>query len=184
MKKLFYSSIPLLFSLVVFASVINTDPKDASKVKTNAERMYDAIVLYADSFDVPHNIAFNVAYLETTYRGPGDSTYNHRQTSRAGAVGPMQIMPKYASYFAGFKVNKAELKDSIELNVYISMKILSEHYKKYNDWRKVLGAYNTGKPIINSYAKKGVSMNYVDNWLPAPKIKVEYDTLTNLLIEG
>ena len=43
--------------------------------------------------------------------------YNHSQVSKAGALGPMQIMYKYASYFAGRKVTKTELKDSIEFNV-------------------------------------------------------------------
>jgi soluble lytic murein transglycosylase-like protein len=168
MKKLIYCSILILASVFVYATVFK--PKPNNQPKTNAEKLHDAIVLYADSFDVPLNIAFNVAKLETGYCGPYHENYNHKQVSSCGAVGAMQIMPKYASYFAGFKVGRQELKDSIELNVFISMKVLASHYERYKDWRKVLGAYHTGKPIINWYAKKGTTMNYQDYWFPAPII--------------
>lgn len=159
--------ISLIFTIFVFSQVTHKNPD--YEPKTNAEKMYESIVTYADSFNVPLHIAFNVARMETGYRGPNHESYNHKQTSKAGAVGPMQIMPRYASYFAGFPVTKRELKDSIDLNVFISMKILSEHYKKYNNWKKVLGAYNTGRPIINDYAQKGVDTDYLKHWIPSKK---------------
>lgn len=127
---------------------------------TPAERMYSSIICYADSFEVPLYVAFNVATLETNYKGPLDTLYNHRQISKAGAMGPMQIMYKYAHSFAGRKVSKKELLDSIEFNVQLSMKILSKNYNKYKDWRKATGAYNTGRPIINSYAIKASDSTY------------------------
>lgn len=94
--------------------------------------------------------------LRFHYKGPLDTLYNHRQISKAGAMGPMQIMYKYAHSFAGRK----ELLDSIEFNVQLSMKILSKNYNKYKDWRKATGAYNTGRPIINSYAIKASDSTY------------------------
>ena len=127
--------------------------------------MYNAIVLYADSFDIPLHVAFNIAYLETTYRGPNDSLYDHRKTSRCGAVGPMQIMPKYASYHAGFPVTKQELRDSIELNVMISMKIMAANYEKTKCWKRAAGKYHTGKACIDTYAKKAVLLNYECRWV-------------------
>lgn len=144
------------------------------KPKTHAERMYDAITFYADSFNVPINIAFNVAYIETTYRGPHDTLYVYNKTSKAGAVGPMQIMPQYASHYAGFKVTKQQLRDSLELNVMISMKILSSNYKKTKNWMRALGKYNTGKPCVNKYARKGVVKDYKKNWV-SPKTNNEID---------
>lgn len=144
---------------------VEPEPIVSVKPKTNAERLHDAIVLYADSFNVPLHIAFNMAYLETTYRGPLDSTYNHKKTSQCGAVGAMQIMPQYASHYAGFKVTKQALRDSIELNVYISMKIMSENYKKTKCWKKAAGKYHTGKPCVDSYAKKAVVKNYQSKWV-------------------
>ena len=130
-----------------------------------ALRMYRAIMLYSGMYQVPRHVAFNIAHLETTYRGPQDSTYNPSRISNKGAMGPMQIMYRYASYFAGRKVTKSELRDSIEFNVNLSMKILAQNYKRYKSWKKAAGAYNTGRPIINHYAREAVKKDYERNWI-------------------
>lgn len=165
MKKL----LPLCAALLATYFLVKaTDvPKKEQVVEcTPAERMYEAIIQYSDSFDVPLHIAFNVATIETGYRGPSDSAYNHARVSKAGAVGPMQIMPQYASWFAGFPVKRQELKDSIELNVWLSMKILSYQYNRFGTWEKALGAYNTGRPIINQYARNGVRRDFFEKrWI-------------------
>ena len=141
-------------------------PKPTPIECTPAQRVHDAIVLYADSFGVPLNIAFNMAYLETTYRGPQDSIYNHRKVSSCGAVGVMQIMPRWASHYAGFPVTRQQLRDSIELNVMVSMKIMASNFKKTKSWKKAAGKYHTGKPCIDWYAKKAVLKNfYQDKWI-------------------
>jgi soluble lytic murein transglycosylase-like protein len=175
MKKLIYLFAAILLSVIVYASIVSKPI--TYRPKTNAEKLHAAIILYADSFNVPLNIAFNVARIETGYLGPHHESYNHKQVSHAGAVGAMQIMPQYASYFAGFPVKRNELKDSIDLNVYISMKVLSSHYKKYKDWKKVLGAYNTGKPVINKYARNGVETNYLDYWVKPKNKSNQNDTI-------
>ena len=134
--------------------------------KPNAAlRMYRAIMLYSGMYNVPKHVAFNIAHLETTYRGPQDSTYNPSRVSNKGAMGPMQIMYRYASHFAEREVTKSELRDSIEFNVNLSMKILAQNYKRYKSWKKAAGAYNTGRPIINHYAKEAVKKDYERNWL-------------------
>ena len=139
--------------------------------KPNAAlRMYRAIMLYSGMYQVPKHIAFNIAHLETTYRGPQDSTYNPSRVSKMGAMGPMQIMYRYASHFAERKVTKSELRDSIEFNVNLSMKILAQNYKRYKSWKKAAGAYNTGRPIINHYAKEAVKKDYQRNWLQEEKL--------------
>lgn len=130
-----------------------------------ASRMYNAIMLYSDMYQIPKHVAFNIAYLETTYRGPQDSIYNPSRVSNKGAMGPMQIMYKYASHFAEREVTKAELRDSIEFNVQLSMKILAKNYKKHKSWIKAAGAYNTGRPIINHYAKEAIKRDYERNWI-------------------
>ena len=136
----------------------------------HALRMYRAIMLYSGMYQVPKHVAFNIAHLETTYRGPQDSTYNPSRVSKMGAMGPMQIRYKYASYFAERKVTKSELRDSIEFNVNLSMKILAQNYKRFKSWAKAAGAYNTGRPIINHYAKEAVKKDYERNWLPEEEI--------------
>lgn len=139
--------------------------------KPNAAlRMYRAIMLYSGMYQVPKHVAFNIAHLETTYRGPQDSTYNPSRVSKMGAMGPMQIRYKYASYFAERKVTKDELRDSIEFNVNLSMKILAQNYKRYKSWKKAVGAYNTGRPVINHYAKEAVKKDYQRNWLQEEEI--------------
>jgi len=181
MKNLLFLFASLL-TFFIYAQVTHNNPD--CEPKTNAEKMYESILHHADSFDVPLYIAFNVARMETGYRGPNHESYNHKQTSKAGAVGPMQIMPQYASYFAGFPVKKKELKDSIDLNVYISMKVLSELYDKYGNWKKVLGAYNTGRPIINNYAQKGVEKDYLKYWIPNKPEKTKEETPKFLTSNG
>ena len=130
------------------------------------ERMYYLIETYSDSFCVPKYIAYGVAYKETRYRGPLDTLYNPKLTSNAGAVGAMQIMPQYASYFAGRKVTKHELMNNLETNVWLSMKILAQHYERYKNWALACGAYNTGQPKLNKYAKFcGNNSHFVKNWV-------------------
>jgi soluble lytic murein transglycosylase-like protein len=158
MKRKIFTTILLFF--IGMTSISLFDTKNTTIIDSPAERMYSSLICYADSFNIPLYIAFNIATIETGYRGPLDINYNHSQASKAGALGPMQIMHKYSHYYAGRKVTRQELRDSIEFNVKLSMIILSSHYEKYKDWGKVAGAYNTGKPVINSYAKRAVDSTY------------------------
>lgn len=128
---------------------------DSSEVvKSGAEiQMYYFIKKYSKEYNVPEEYAFSLAYQETRYNGIDDTLYRPNRVSSAGALGPMQIMPATAKYIYGKKIPKNELKNNIGLNVEISMKLLRHLYDKYNDWGLVFGAYNTGKPCVNRYAK-------------------------------
>ena len=124
-------------------------------------QMYFYIKKYAAEFAIPEPYAFSLAYQETRYGGPLDLNYNHKQTSFAGALGPMQIMPATAKLIYGHAVPKMQLMSDINLNVMISMKLLRRLYDKYNDWGLVFGAYNTGKPCVNGYARNILAHQYV-----------------------
>ena len=126
-------------------------------------QMYFYIKKYAEQYDIPEAYAFSLAYQETTYQGPMDLDYHHAQTSYAGAVGPMQIMPKTANWLLKKPVSKSKLKNDIELNVMISMMFLRKLHNQYKDWGLVFGYYNTGKPCINQYAKNILKKQY--NWV-------------------
>lgn len=176
MKKKYFLLLLLLFPIVwLFSISLSTKSKTISEKlyeigsdekSLPCERMYYLIETYSDSFNVPRYIAYNVAYKETKYRGPLDTLYNPKLKSNAGAIGAMQIMPQYASYFAGRNVSKNELMHNLETNVWLSMKILSLHYEKYHNWTTVCGVYNTGKPIINKYAKFcGNNIQFVNKWV-------------------
>ena len=117
-------------------------------------KMYELIDHYSDIYKIPKHIAFNVAYLETRYKGPFDWKYKPGQTSYAGAVGPMQIMPATAEMIRGEKIPKWKLLNDIEFNVETSMILLKKLYSKYKNWKIVFGCYNTGTPCVNKYAEK------------------------------
>lgn len=118
-------------------------------------RMYDAIIKYADRYNIPKTYAFGIAYAETRYEGPFDWNYRHTQTSCVGAIGPMQIMPSTAKLmWKNLNFTNAYLKSNIEFNVHTSMKLLRKLHDRYGDWKIVFGCYNTGKPMVNDYAVK------------------------------
>ena len=63
-------------------------------------------------------------------------------------------------------ISQNKKRKDIELNVKTSAKFLAKLYKRYGDWGKVCGYYNTGKPIINDYAHYAVNnKNYKSKWV-------------------
>ena len=129
-------------------------------------QMYESIEHWSDSFNVPKYVAYNVAYQETGYRGPFHFNYNPYQTSSAGAVGPMQIITRWAHPYAGRRLSDKELKTNIDLNVKISMQMLRVWYNIYKDWELAAGAYNSGQPIRNNYAVYAASnKDYKNKWV-------------------
>ena len=127
-------------------------------------QMYYYIEKYSQEYSIPRKYAYGVAYIETRYEGPFDWNYNHAQTSYAGALGPMQIIPATAKLINGRSIPNQTLKTDIELNVKTSMKLLRRLKNKYGDWKVVFGCYNTGRPIVNDYAHKVYNFDPV--WAP------------------
>lgn len=125
-----------------------------------AIQMYFYIKKYSKQYGVPEAYAFAVAYQETGYKGPLDLDYEHRLTSSAGAVGPMQIIPQYAHAYAGRRVTAQELRNNIQLNVKVSMRMLKKWHEIYHDWGLAAGAYNTGQPVMNGYARAVINKEY------------------------
>ena len=123
-------------------------------------QMFFYIKKYAAQFKIPEAYAFSLAYQETRYQGPLDLKYNHMQTSSAGAIGPMQIMPSTAKLVLGKSIPNAHLMNNIKLNVFISMKLIRMLYTQYKNWGLVFGAYNTGRPCINQYARNILNKQY------------------------
>jgi soluble lytic murein transglycosylase-like protein len=114
--------------------------------------MFHYINKYAEKYGVPNNIAFGIAYHETNYKGICDWNYNPSLTSSAYAYGAMQIQVPTANHFSDTTITKEDLLYNVELNIELSMKIISYLKNKYGTWELALGAYNSGKPIVNSYA--------------------------------
>jgi soluble lytic murein transglycosylase-like protein len=129
-------------------------------------KMYELIEKYSEEYEVPKHIAYNVAFLETRYQGPFHWNYVPSKTSPVGAVGPMQIMPSTAKFINKTSVPTNTLRTNIELNIRTSMKLLRHLHDRYGDWGVVCGCYNTGRPIINGYARFcETNINYQKNWI-------------------
>lgn len=149
-----------------FKKKIELTKKNSEIVTPTPMFMYEAIEKYSEQYEIPRYIAYNISFLETRYRGPFHWTYNPVQTSCAGALGPMQIMPGTAKLIQKRVVPKNVLKTDIMLNVEISMKLLRKLFNKYHDWSIVCGCYNTGHPLVNDYARFCVkNKNYQNNWV-------------------
>jgi soluble lytic murein transglycosylase-like protein len=128
-------------------------------------QMYESIEHWSDSFNIPKHIAYNVAYLETRYQGPFHFNYNPYQKSYAGAVGPMQIITRWARPYVRRRISEKELKTNIDLNVMVSMKMLRNWYSIHHDWTLACGAYNSGQPIRNDYAVYATTnKDYKNKW--------------------
>ena len=175
-KIIFYLilTLPIIFLLSLIPCkgnktshvVILNGERDSTIIYPNSIVMFDFIDKLSTKYCIPKHVAFNIAFLETAYRGPFDWKYNPNRTSPSGAVGPMQIMPSTATFINGKKTSTKKLKTDIKLNVETSMKLLSYLYEKYGDWGIVCGAYNTGRPIINKYAKFcDENKNYQIKWV-------------------
>lgn len=162
--------IVLIFGLYSFLYVENVDstfntvrnPKHFTEKDPPCIQMYEAIEKYADSFNIPKQYAYGVAYAETRYRGPFHFEYNPNQQSGAGALGPMQVMIGTARGLNKDNVSKHKLLTDIEYNVMTSMKLLRRLKDMRGRWDLVFGEYNTGRTMVNGYSYK--VMNYKYNW--------------------
>lgn len=127
--------------------------------KTSSLEMYFAIKKYCQKYDIPEDIAFSFAWHETRYGGPNHKEYNHKLISHAGALGPMQIMPVAGRNFCPGKYSDSLLLHDVNYNIATSMKLIRYLKDRFGSWELAAGAYNTGRPIVNDYAR-GVSRGY------------------------
>ena len=179
MINLFKYVVFVLSSIIITSVIISPDEDEEIQMRITELRMsdgdpsvpksitmYELLDTYSTFYDIPKYIAYNIAYKETRYKGPFHWSYTPEQTSFAGAVGPMQVMPATANYINGENVSREELKTNLSLNIETSMKLLRRLYDKYGSWKIVCGCYNTGRPIVNEYAIYCSSnKNYKNRWL-------------------
>lgn len=146
---------------------MQTDPIIGSVDSTQIEKanasiqMYYYITKYSREYDIPAEYIFSIAYSESRYQGPWHTEYKHAVSSRSGALGPMQILPSTARAVYQKPITNTQLKSDIRINVLISIMLLRRLHNKYDNWGLVFGAYNTGRPCINQYARKILSKQYI-----------------------
>lgn len=150
----------ILFFTISLLLITNFPPSKNYCVPTKPISTYNSIPTEVefcinqacDKYKIPHYIAYNMAYKETSYRGPKDESYRHNRTSSCGALGVLQIMPSTANFIKKEKIDKHKLKNDISYNIDLGLKYLSYLHKKYKRWDIALGYYNTGYPKVNSYS--------------------------------
>jgi soluble lytic murein transglycosylase-like protein len=124
-------------------------------------KLYDLLKKYSVKYHVPFGIAYGIAAKESGYRGPFHWNYNPKLISSAAAYGAMQVQVPTANFiWKGEKrINQQQLLNDLELNVETSMKLIDHLKKTYGSWEVALGAYNTGSPIVNEYAREIIEIS-------------------------
>ncbi len=149
-------------------TILSRDARDAfdflSRLRTGLteiERTKLAILIVreADYYFIDPTLVLAVIQVE--------SAGNPRATSRVGARGLMQLMPKTAEEFAPIIGAEWSGPDSLfdpELNVRLGVAYLSYLFNRYEDLSVGLAAYNWGPTRIDGRLRKGSSLPaiYVD----------------------
>lgn len=130
-----------------------------------SKKMEEAIKIYSNQYGVPEKIAFNIAYTETGYKGPHHKSYNPARVSRCGALGPMQLMPRYAKKYLPSKRSPRDLLHDVYLNVEISMKMLASLKDRFGTWERAVAAYATGNPRPNFYSRRIMLNDFSERWV-------------------
>lgn len=150
----------LSLAVIMGATVLEKDEADIVKMMSAVDsenappciKLYNYLEKYSKEYGVPFEIALGVANEETGYLGPFHWSYDPKQVSYAAAYGAMQVQVPTANDHWPKRVTSKMLMNDLELNVKISMKLLATLKRRYGSWKVALGAYNSGRPIINSYA--------------------------------
>lgn len=103
-----------------------------------------SLVSYAldlcSQYGLDYSVVFSVMYQE--------SRFNPNATSGSGAVGLMQIIPRY-SQARMEKLGVTNLYDPAS-NILVGIDLLAEYYYNYGSWTQALTAYRTGSPSGSS----------------------------------
>jgi soluble lytic murein transglycosylase-like protein len=126
---------------------------DMKESQAPSLKLFYSLEKYSEEYGVPIEIAMGIAEHETGYKGPFDWDYNPALSSSANAYGAMQIQVPTANGVSDSPVTKYDLLNDVDLNAKLSMRIISKLKRKYGSWELALGAYNTGRPIVNGYAR-------------------------------
>lgn len=115
-----------------------TEPEKVYSV-TNVPLSSDLIAYTLDlcgQYGVDYSVIFSVMYQE--------SRFNPNATSGSGAVGLMQIIPRYSQERMA-RLGVSNLYDPAS-NILVGIDILAEYYHTYGSWTQALTRYRTGNP--------------------------------------
>lgn len=135
---------------------IHTEDKEAVKIAPPNFQIIYYLRKYSDLYDIPYFMAKRVAKEETGFTGIYHYNYDPFQTSFAGAVGAMQVMPSTGLWIMNNSISLYDLMYDIETNVNASLKYSRYLHDNYKDWEITWSCYNQGvkgEKNINKYAK-------------------------------
>lgn len=107
-------------------------------------RFYIAQICEQHYPDVDPYIALSVLEIE--------SNYHPNVKSRSGAVGLMQVIPKYHAW----RAEKHHLVDIWDpyTNIIIGIDLLNDLYNRYGDWSRALLGYNNSVKYVNAVLRR------------------------------
>ena len=145
MKKIMLIAIIVMGSLSSFSAtkstykekIINYMKKENPKLSTkDAESIYETVIYFSNKYKVSSDLIFAIIDQE--------SNYNYKDSSSAGAIGLMQIIPSTANYL---KINPYNSTQNIEGGV----RYFKEMLDKYQKTSLALAAYNAGPGAVDKY---------------------------------
>lgn len=145
MKKIMLIAIIVMGSLSSFSAtkstykekIINYMKKENPKLSTkDAESIYETVIYFSNKYKVSSDLIFAIIDQE--------SNYNYKDSSSAGAIGLMQIIPATANYL---KINPYNSTQNIEGGV----RYFKEMLDKYQKTSLALAAYNAGPGAVDKY---------------------------------
>lgn len=145
MKKVMLIAIIVLGSFTSFSAtksvykdkIMNYMQKENPKLSTkDAESIYKTVMYFSNKYKVSSDLIFAIIDQE--------SNYNYKDSSSAGAIGLMQIIPATANYL---KINPYNSTQNIEGGV----RYFKEMLDKYQKPSLALAAYNAGPGAVDKY---------------------------------
>lgn len=145
MKKVMLIAIIVLGSFTSFSAtksvykdkIMNYMQKENPKLSTkDAESIYETVMYFSNKYKVSSDLIFAIIDQE--------SNYNYKDSSSAGAIGLMQIIPATANYL---KINPYNSTQNIEGGV----RYFKEMLDKYQKPSLALAAYNAGPGAVDKY---------------------------------
>ncbi len=96
-------------------------------------------------YNLPENFLARIAWQESRFR---DDIISGQLKSSAGAVGIMQIVPRWHP-----DVDPLNVPEAIDY----AAKYLSNLYKKYGSWSKAIAAYNWGPGNMDKFLRGDIA---------------------------
>jgi membrane-bound lytic murein transglycosylase D len=120
-------------------------------IKLKGNSCFNTIEKVLEKYGVP---------VELKYLAVIESKLKTSATSRVGAAGIWQIMPK-TGRILGLKITgKTDERRYIYKSSVAAAKYLNDLYKEYDDWLLVIAAYNAGPGTLNKAIKRSGSRDF------------------------